>query len=301
MRRRNARATQVPPAPEILPVNRIVQGDARRVMRQLPGCSVHLIVTSPPYWNVIDYGCEGQLGRGSYTGYLDELVEVWNEAERVLVPNGKLCINTPIMPIRKSVMNAQHTRHLKNINNDIEATILKATSLTRFSLYVWQKQTTEKMFGSYPYPPNILENNTIEFINVYVKPGRPARRPHAVKEASRLSVEEWMDLTRQVWFLYPEDVSRTGGHPAPFPVLLPARLIRMYTFRAAGGYDGDIVLDMFNGTGATCVAAKLLGRRYIGIEMSDEYCALADARVAATAADPRVSIFTKRLKLIDPS
>jgi DNA modification methylase len=268
-------------------------------MRTLPGACVHAIVTSPPYWNVVDYGCDGQIGRGSYADYLDELADVWQEAERVLVPNGKLCINTPIMPIPKSVMNGQHTRHLKNINNDIEGSILRTTTLARFSLYVWQKQTTEKMFGSYPYPPNIFENNTIEFINVFVKPGRPAKRPAAVKRASRLTVEEWMELTRQVWFLYPEDVGRTGGHPAPFPVLLPARLIRMYTFRAAGGYDGDVVLDMFNGTGATSVAAKLLGRRYIGIELSADYCARAEARLAAASLDPGFSIFTKRIRLVD--
>ena len=99
-----------------------------------------------------------------------ELLEVWRECERVLLPNGKLCINTPILPIPKAVMPDQHTRHLKNLNNDIEATILTQLSLERFSLYIWQKQTTEKMFGSYPHPPNIFEQNTVEFINVLVKP-----------------------------------------------------------------------------------------------------------------------------------
>src|SRR5262245_36822950 len=254
-------------------VNSILCADAREGMRRLESESVHLIVTSPPYWNIVDYGFKGQIGQTAYGQYLDDLLVIWKEAERVLVPNGKLCINTPIMPIRKEFINDQHTRHLKNLNNDIEYAILQNTSLLRFSLYVWQKQTSEKMFGSYPYPPNIYENNTIEFINVLVKPGRPRKLPDAVKEASKLTSEEWMDLTRQVWFLYPEDVARSGEHPAPFPVLLPARLIRMYTFAACRDvrYEGDIVLDMFNGAGATCIAAKRLGRRYIGIDLGSDY------------------------------
>src|SRR5689334_16954631 len=200
-----------------LPVNRIVNGEALGVMQSLPDASVHLIVTSPPYWNIVDYGSDGQIGQNTYDGYIRDLLAIWVQAERVLVPNGKLCINAPIMPIRKNVIGTQHTRHLKNINADIESSILGGTGLHRFSLYVWQKQTTEKMFGSYPYPPNIFENNTIEFINVFVKAGKPRKVPQAVKAASRLTTAEWMDLTRQIWFLYPEDVSRTGGHPAPFP------------------------------------------------------------------------------------
>ena len=282
-----------------LPVNRIINGEALNVMRSLPDASVHLIVTSPPYWNIVDYGRDGQIGQNAYDEYIADLLAIWMQAERVLVPNGKLCINAPIMPIRKDVIATQHTRHLKNINVDIESSILSGTTFHRFSLYVWQKQTTEKMFGSYPYPPNIFENNTIEFINVFVKPGKPRKVTQAVKAGSRLTTVEWMDLTRQIWFLYPEDVSRTGGHPAPFPVLLPARLIRMYTFAAAAGYPGDIVLDMFNGTGATSVAAKTLGRRFIGIDLNPDYCAAAERRVATASRDKRFSVLTKRFKLVN--
>jgi len=87
----------------------------------------------------------------------------------------------------------------------------------------------------------------------------------------------------QVWPMYPEDVSRTGGHPAPFPVLLPRRLVLMYTFAAVPeeGFAGDVVLDMFCGTGATCVAAKATGRRYIGIEIVEDAESKAPAAVAA--------------------
>jgi DNA modification methylase len=279
-------------------INQIICGDALEVVKQIKRESIHLIVTSPPYWNMVDYGFEGQIGQSSYEQYIEDLLNIWNEAERVLVPNGKLCINTPMMPIKKKVMNDHHTRHIKNINNDIEFSILNFTSFQRFSLYIWQKQTTEKMFGSYPYPPNIYENNTIEFINVFVKPGEPRKLSKEIKEYSRLSTEEWMDLTRQVWYIYPEDVSRTGGHPAPFPVKLPARLIAMYTFAQVKrlGFKGDTVLDMFNGTGATCIVAKAMGRRYIGIDRSEQYCGIAKQRVDSTTRY-KFDLFTKKVKL----
>jgi DNA modification methylase len=271
--------------------NQIICGNAERVMSELPDESVHLIVTSPPYWNMVDYGVPGQLGQTSYEKYITDLLQVWRQASRVLIPNGKLCINTPIMPVPKKVMNSSHTRHLKNINNDIEFSILNdsASTFERFSLFVWQKQTSVKMFGSYPYPPNIYEDNTIEFINVFVKPGKPRKLSKAVKEGSKLSQELWLNLTMQVWPIYPEDVSRSGNHPAPYPVGLPQRLILMYTFAAVPdeGFVGDIVLDPFNGSGATSVAAKLTGRRYIGIDINEAYCEFARSRVARRNAKMR--------------
>jgi len=280
--------------------NAVHCGDSAAVMRRLPDESVHLIVTSPPYWDLVDYGVEGQIGQSSYDRYLDDLLDVWVEAERVLVPNGKLCINTAIVPVPKKVDNNSHTRKLRNLNNDIEFSILRGgrCSLQRYSLFIWQKQTSVKMFGSYPYPPNLYEDNTIEFINVYVKPGKPRRLPKAVKEASKLTQEEWLNLTMQIWPIYPEDVARTGGHPAPFPTLLPRRLILMYTFAAAPehGFPGDIVLDMFCGTGATCVAAKATGRRYIGIDLNPEYCDFARHRLEPNRYPP-IDIRIPRVKL----
>jgi DNA modification methylase len=263
--------------------DRVILGDAREVLARLPEASVVCVITSPPYWNAVDYGTEGQIGATSYEEYLGALLEVWRECERVLIPNGKLCINAPILPIPKAVMPDSHTRHLKNLSNDIEATILGALSLERFSLYVWQKQTTEKMFGSYPFPPNLFEQNTIEFINVYVKPGKPRVISKAAKEPSRLTEGQWMDLTRQVWQLYPKDVQRRR-HPAPFPEALPNRLIAMYTYAACPehGLAGDVVLDPFCGTGATCVAARKLGRRFVGVDLEPDF-ALAAAQAAAEA------------------
>ncbi|MEN6347334.1 MAG: site-specific DNA-methyltransferase [Armatimonadia bacterium] len=267
----------------------ILLGDSAKVLSALPRACVSCVITSPPYWNAVDYGYPGQLGTGSYEEYLEELLAVWKECERVLAPNGKLCINTPILPIPKKVMPHQHTRHLKNLCNDIEATILHGTGLERYSLYIWQKQTTEKMFGSYPFPPNLLEQNTCEFINVFVKAGRPRVLPQAVKEPSRLTESQWMNLTRQVWSLYPADVKR-AQHPAPFPESLPNRLVAMYTFAACPeeGFPGDLVLDPFCGTGATCAAARKLSRRYLGIDLSEDFALKAAERCAQAQPDSTV-------------
>ena len=261
--------------------NSVVCGDAREVLARIPSNSIRLVVTSPPYWDFVDYGVPGQIGQTTYDQYLEDLLKVWQECYRLLTPNGKLCINTPILPIEKARTPHLHTRELKNLNNDIEASILASTSFCRYSLYIWQKQTTEKMFGSYPYPPNIYENNTIEFINVLVKPGRPHKLPKAVKAASHISQDVWMDLTRQVWWMYPEDVARSGDHPAPFPELLPMRLIRMYSFASVPevGFEGDVVLDPFGGLGTTAVAAKGLGRRFISVDISPTFTQVAISKV----------------------
>jgi modification methylase len=279
-------------------VNQIIPADALEALRALPDECIALIVTSPPYWNAVDYGgVNAQIGQTDYQTYIDAMVPIWREAQRALIPNGKLAIVTPVMPIAKSVIGNQHTRHLKNINNDIEYSILTGVpGLARFSLFIWQKQTTTKMFGSYPYPPNIYEDNTIEFINVFVKDGPPPPIPAGAKESSQITQEEWRNLTMQVWPIYPDDVKRTGGHPAPFPVVLPQRLIAMYTFKQTpeAGFAGDIVLDMFNGSGATCVAARAMGRNWIGIDLNPEYCAVARHRVVQEYVNP-ASILLERI------
>lgn len=264
-------------------VDRIIHADARKALLDIPDESVALAITSPPYWNVVDYGVKGQIGQTNYEVYIDDLIAVWQETARVLIPNGKLAIVTPVMPVPKRQIGNQHTRHLKNIAFDIEARVLEELPvLHRFGLMVWKKQTTTKMFGSYPYPPNIYEDNTIEFINVYVKSGAPPVLSKEAKEPSHLTQLEWRNLTMQIWPMYPEDVKRTGGHPAPFPTVLPQRLIYMYSFQEApdAGFAGDIVLDMFNGSGATTLAAKVTGRRWIGVDLNPSYCKHAQTRLS---------------------
>lgn len=270
-------------------VNKIINDDALKALKKLPSDCIALAISSPPYWNIIDYEVKGQIGQTSYEQYLADLLPIWKETERVLIPNGKLVIITPIMPISKKIINNSHTRHLKNISNDIEYTILNNISaLQRYSLFVWQKQTSVKMFGSYPFPPNIYEDNTIEFINVYVKEGVPSTLSKEAKEPSKLTQKEWRNLTMQVWPIYPKDVQRACGHPAPFPIVLPQRLIKMYSYKECpeADFEGDIILDMFNGAGATCIAARALGRKWIGIELNSEYCEIAQNRIDREEVDP---------------
>jgi DNA modification methylase len=258
-------------------VDQLIVGHAASVMAGMPEGSVDLIITSPPYWTAVEYE-NGKNPWHSYEEYLADIQTVWDQCARVLRPNGKLCVNAPIMPIPKEMIK-QHTRHLKNIAFDMEHRILAETDLARYALFVWQKQTSKMMFGSYPHPGNIIENNTIEFINVYVKPGKPPKFDTGVKEANALTRAAWLDLTQQVWFMYPEDVRREGDHPAPFPEKLPGRLIRLYTFGTTGKFPGEIVLDPFAGIGTTCAVAKSMGRRFIGIDINERYIKLAEESV----------------------
>jgi len=261
-------------------LNNLLVGDSATLMKRIPDESVDLIVTSPPYWSAVEY--TDDLGWETYTEYLEMMNRVWRECSRVLRPNGKLCINSPLMPIPKSII-MQHTRHVKNIAFDIEHEILNHTPMERYSLFVWQKQTSKLMFGSYPYPGNLLENNTIEFINVYVKPGKPPKFAKELKEANKISRQEWVDLIQQIWFMYPEDIKRNKEHPAPFPEKLPARLMKLYTYGAALDFPGEVVLDPFVGTGTTCAVAKSMGRQFIGIDLSKQYIEFAEQRVASAS------------------
>ncbi len=264
--------------------NRLLVGHAAEVLETFPDGCIDLIVTSPPYWTAVEYE-QGKCAWPSYDAYLTDMQSVWNACARVLRPNGKLCINAPIVPIPKHLIK-QHTRHLKNIASDMEHRILQETDLRRFSLFIWQKQTSKRMQGAYPHPGNNLECNTIEFINVYVRPGKPPKFPEHVKEANKMTLMEHNDLIQQVWFIYPKDVQRKGGHPAPFPSKLPGRLIQLYTYAATEGFAGELVLDPFVGGGTTCAVAKSMGRRYVGIDVNPAYVAMAEARVRDAPASP---------------
>ena len=266
-------------------INKFLVGNALTKLKQMEDDSVDLIITSPPYWNAVVYDKDINT---DYDTYLNTLTDIFFECSRVLRPNGKMAINTPIMPVPQALIK-QDVRHLKDISADLSDKILSNTNLNLFSVYVWQKQTSKLMFGSYPYPGNLLENNTIEFIKVYVKPGKSKKYPKNVKENEKLKKHEWIDLIQQVWFMIPEDISRKKNHPAPYPEKLPARLMRMFSCGAINSFKGDIVLDPFVGTGTTCVVAKKMNRRFIGIDISATYIEHARAKLYKAKPNEQVN------------
>lgn len=259
----------------------LIRGDIADVLKNMDHDVVDLVITSPPYWNAVEYEGNDATKIYTYEEYIEWLGEVWSLCFHVLKPNGKLVINTPILPIPKTIIN-QSPRHIKNISNDIDAWIMQHTEFHRYGLYIWQKQTSKMMFGSYPFPPNIFENNTIEFLSVFVKPGATKKVSQSIKDENILKQSEWLDLTQQVWFMYPSDVKRSLSHPAPFPQKLPARFMKLFSFGSKNIEQADVVLDPFNGAGTTTAVAKMLRRRCVGIELSEKYHGLAKTRVDKT-------------------
>lgn len=263
-------------------INKVYFKDARK-MTELPDNSVQLIVTSPPYFNIKDYSLDGyqknkktqkmsgQIGDiADYQKYIDEMVLVWKECERVLKPNGKLIINTPLMPMLKKNLITHYNRHIFDINSDIEHSVLKKTSLFLMDVYIWNRTNPSKklMFGSYPYPRNFYAQNTIEFITVFVKDGIPENNlPTKIKEKSKLSQKEWVEFTKQIWNIpIPGKGDLAfGEHSAIMPEEIVRRCVRLFT------YVGDVVLDPFAGSGTTLKVAKELERNYVGYEISKSY------------------------------
>jgi site-specific DNA-methyltransferase (cytosine-N4-specific) len=243
-------------------------------MDEIESNSIRLIVTSPPYFNVKDYGTDDQIGLSSpsYDDYIDSMIPIWKECFRVLKPNGKLCINSPCMPMPKSVVNTHYNRDIFNINNDIEFSILQNTAFFRYGVHIWDKGlTSQLMMGSYPYPPNLYVLNNIEFINIFVKDGEPEKISQEIKDKSKISKDDWYEGIQSIWKITPQKNSK---HPAPFPIELPSRLIRLFSF------FGDSILDPFMGSGTTALAAKKLGRDYIGYELNSDYIKLAHDRLS---------------------
>ena len=263
-------------------LNKVYFKDSRK-MTELPNNSVHLIVTSPPYFNIKDYSLDGyqknkrsekivgQIGDiPNYKNYIEEMLKVWKECERVLNPNGKLVINTPLMPILKKSLNTHYNRHIFDINSDIENSILNNTGLFLLDVFIWNRTNPSKklMFGSYPYPRNFYAQNTIEFITVYVKDGLSANNlPKEIKEKSKLTEKEWVEFTRQIWNIPIPNKNDLafGEHSAIMPEEIARRCIKLYT------YMGDVVLDPFAGSGTTLKVAKELKRNYVGYEISGNY------------------------------
>lgn len=263
-------------------LNKVFFADARK-MKELPDSSVHLIVTSPPYFNIKDYSLDGyqknkraekikgQIGDVSdYKKYIEEMLGIWKECERVLKPNGKLIINTPLMPMLKKDFQTHFNRHIFDINSDIQHSILGGARMFLLDVYIWNRTNPSKrlMFGSYPYPRNFYAQNTIEFITVYVKDGQSENNlPTHIKEKSKLSEKEWVEFTKQIWNIpIPNKGDLAfGEHSAIMPEEIVRRCVRLFT------YVGDTVLDPFAGSGTTLKVAKELKRNYVGYEISKSY------------------------------
>lgn len=270
-------------------MNTIFFKDSRN-MQEVPNNSVHLIITSPPYFNIKDYAKDGyqqhnhshkhvnQIGDiDDYEHYLIEMLKVWQECERILTPNGKLVINTPLMPMLKKEMNTHYTRHIFDLNSDIQQTILKNTKLFLMDTYLWNRTNSSKklMFGSYPYPRNFYAQNTTEFVTIYVKDGKPNKVSDDIKEKSKLTQQEWVEFTKQIWDIPIPNKNDLafGVHSAIMPEEIPRRLIKLYSFY------GDTVLDPFAGSGTTLKVAKELGRKYIGFELMEKYSEIIDLKL----------------------
>ena len=263
-------------------LNKIFFKDARK-MTELPDNSVQLVVTSPPYFNIKDYSLDGyqkdkrsekirgQIGDiADYKKYVNEMLQVWKECERVLKSNGKLVVNTPLMPMFKKVLDTHFNRHIFDINSDIEHSILNGTGLFLLDVFIWNRTNPSKklMFGSYPYPRNFYAQNTIEFITVYVKDGPSENNlPKDIKEKSKLTEKEWVEFTKQIWNIpIPGRGDLAfGEHSAIMPEEIVRRCVRLFT------YVGDTVLDPFAGSGTTLKIAKELKRNYVGYEISKSY------------------------------
>jgi len=244
--------------------HKIIIGDSRW-MKEIQNESVHLIITSPPYWQLKDYGDTKQIGfNDTYEEYINNLNLVWNECHRVLHKGCRLCVNIgdqfarsvyygryKVIPIRTEII-----KFCETIGFDYMGAI------------IWQKVTTcnttggATVMGSFPYPRNGIIKLDYEFILIFKKYGDSPEVSKDIKEKSRLSQEEWNQYFSGHWRFNGE---RQDKHLAMFPEELPRRLIRMFSF------VGDTVLDPFLGSGTTSLAAKNLNRNSIGYEINEEF------------------------------
>ncbi len=243
---------------------KIIIGDSRKMV-EVEDKSVDLVVTSPPYWHIKDYGVEGQIGYGqSLHEYLKDLYRVWKECYRILKPGRRLCINIGDQFARSIVygrykiipLHAEFIAQCEDIGFDYMGSI------------IWQKKTTmnttggANVMGSYPYPPNGMIEIDYEFILIFKKPGKSPKVPRDIKEESKLTKKEWKEYFYGHWYF---GGARQIEHEAMFPEELPKRLIKMYTF------VGDTVLDPFLGSGTTVKAALNLNRNAIGYEINEKF------------------------------
>jgi DNA modification methylase len=264
----------------------LILGDARAASA-LEENSVHLVVTSPPYWTLKRYNEHAhQLGHvADYDEFNAALAEVWKNCYRALVPGGRLIINVGDVCLSRRKNNGRHT--VVPLHATIQENC-KAIGFDNLATIIWHKIANANYevaggggFLGKPYEPNAVIKNDIEFILMERKPGgyrSPNPRERILSTISEQNYQTWF---RQIW----NDLRGTScpKHPAPFPVEFAERLVRMFSF------VGDTVLDPFMGTGTTNLASACWGRNSIGIELDPHYFELARNRVSAHGADFFVS------------
>jgi site-specific DNA-methyltransferase (adenine-specific) len=244
--------------------HKIIIGDSRRMAEVRDG-SVQLVVTSPPYWQLKDYGHKEQIGyNDTYEDYINNLNLVWKECFRVLSPGCRLSVN-----IGDQFARSVYYGRYKII--PIRTEIIKLCETIGFDYMgaiIWQKVTTTNttggatIMGSFPYPRNGIVKLDYEFILIFKKMGIPPKATKEQKEKSKLTTKEWNEYFYGHWNFPGE---RQKKHLAAFPEELPKRLIKMFSFVE------DTVLDPFLGSGTTALAAKNLGRNSIGYEINSEF------------------------------
>jgi len=258
--------------------HKIINGDCRQ-MNLIPDKSVQLVITSPPYWQLKDYGIENQIGfHEDYETYINNLNLVWKECYRVLDNGCRLCIN-----IGDQFARAVYYGRYKVI--PIRTEIIKFCESIGFDYMgavIWQKQTTTNttggasLMGSYPTPRNGILSIDYEFILLFKKLGEPSQVDKELKSQSKMTKEEWKEYFSGHWSF---GGAKQDGHIAMFPEELPKRLIKMFAFKS------ETVLDPFMGSGTTSLAAKNLDRNSIGYEINPEFIEIAKKKLNVHQTD----------------
>lgn len=246
----------------------LVHGDARQ-MSSIPLESVHLVLTSPPYWTLKKYDdANGQLGHvSSYDAFLAELAKVWRRCFDILVPGGRLVCVVGDVCLSRRLNDGRHT--VVPLHASIQE-ICRKVGFDNLAPIIWHKIANAVYevsggggFLGKPYEPNSVIKNDVEYILMFRKPGGYRKPTSAKRLLSVISAENYQSWFQQIWTGLTG--ASTKDHPAPYPTELAERLIRMFSFA------GDVVVDPFSGSGTNAVAAARTGRHSIGYEISDKY------------------------------